>query len=141
MDNTLHGSDALASPYPLLPFHLLVRLKPHFRGEFVVSAYIAYKKRTGQAYTTPRKPNNFTENLIPKRVKLDDKYRGGTKMSRKRTVYSAEFKTRLVLEVLREEKTLNEIASTNNVNLANALKISSLSSNSASSSASRMVKS
>jgi transposase-like protein len=32
-------------------------------------------------------------------------------MSRKRTVYSAEFKTRLVLEVLREEKTLNEIAS------------------------------
>jgi len=27
-------------------------------------------------YTTPRKPNNFTENLIPKRVKLDDKYRG-----------------------------------------------------------------
>jgi hypothetical protein len=25
------------------------------------------------AYTTPRKPNNFTENLIPKRVKLDDK--------------------------------------------------------------------
>ena len=29
-----------------------------------------------QQYTTPRKPNNFTENLIPKRVKLDDKYRG-----------------------------------------------------------------
>ncbi len=27
-------------------------------------------------YTTPRKPNNFTENLIPKIVKLDDKYRG-----------------------------------------------------------------
>ena len=27
-------------------------------------------------YTTPRKPNNFTENLIPKRVKLDDKNRG-----------------------------------------------------------------
>jgi hypothetical protein len=24
----------------------------------------------------PRKSNNFTENLIPKRVKLDDKYRG-----------------------------------------------------------------
>jgi hypothetical protein len=24
-------------------------------------------------YTTPRKPNNFIENLIPKRVKLDDK--------------------------------------------------------------------
>jgi hypothetical protein len=24
-------------------------------------------------YTTPRKPNNFTENLIPKIVKLDDK--------------------------------------------------------------------
>ena len=27
-------------------------------------------------YTTPRKSNNFTENLIPKRVKLDDKNRG-----------------------------------------------------------------
>ena len=27
-------------------------------------------------YTTPEQPNNFTENLIPKRVKLDDKYRG-----------------------------------------------------------------
>jgi hypothetical protein len=40
---------------------------------------------------SPEKPNNFTENLIPKRVKLDDKYRGGKKMSRKRTVYSAEF--------------------------------------------------
>jgi len=40
-------------------------------------------------------------------------------MSRKRTVYSAEFKTRLVLEVLREEKTLNEIASANNVNPKN----------------------
>ena len=24
-------------------------------------------------YTIPRKPNNFTENLIPKIVKLDDK--------------------------------------------------------------------
>jgi putative transposase len=43
----------------------------------------------------------------------------GTKMSRKRTVYSAEFKTRLVLEVLREEKTLNEIASANNINPKN----------------------
>jgi len=40
-------------------------------------------------------------------------------MSRKRTVYSAEFKTRLVLEVLREEKTLNEIASANNINPKN----------------------
>jgi hypothetical protein len=25
-------------------------------------------------YTTPEKPNNFTENLIPKRVKLDVKH-------------------------------------------------------------------
>jgi len=40
-------------------------------------------------------------------------------MSRKRTVYSAEFKTRLVLEVLKEEKTLNEIASANNINPKN----------------------
>jgi hypothetical protein len=32
--------------------------------------------RAVPGYTTPRKPNNFTENLIPKRVKLDDKYRG-----------------------------------------------------------------
>jgi putative transposase len=36
-------------------------------------------------------------------------------MSRKRTSYSTEFKTKLVLEVLRGEKTLNEIASANNV--------------------------
>ena len=34
-------------------------------------------------------------------------------MSRKRTVYTAEYKTRLVLEVLKEEKTLAEIASAN----------------------------
>ncbi len=40
-------------------------------------------------------------------------------MSRKRTVYSAEFKTRLVLEVLKEDKTLNEIASANNINPKN----------------------
>lgn len=43
-------------------------------------------------------------------------------MSRKRTTYSAEFKTKLVLEVLRGEKTLNEIASANNIipkNLSN----------------------
>ena len=33
-------------------------------------------------------------------------------MSRKRTTYTAKFKTRLVLEVLKEEKTLVEIAST-----------------------------
>ena len=36
-------------------------------------------------------------------------------MSRKRTTYSAHFKTKLVLEVLREESTLNEIASKNNI--------------------------
>ena len=47
-------------------------------------------------------------------------------MSRKRTIYSTELKTRLVLEVLKEEKTLNEIASANNVtpkNLQNWKKI------------------
>jgi len=32
-------------------------------------------------------------------------------MSRKRRTYSAEFKAKLVLEVLEGEKTLNEIAS------------------------------
>jgi len=31
-------------------------------------------------------------------------------MSRKRTVYKTEFKTKLVLEVLKGDKTLNEIA-------------------------------
>jgi len=36
-------------------------------------------------------------------------------MSRKRTTYSAEFKTKLVLEVLREDNTLVEIASKNNI--------------------------
>jgi putative transposase len=43
-------------------------------------------------------------------------------MSRKRTTYSAEFKTKLVLKVLKGEKTLNEIASENNIipkNLSN----------------------
>ena len=36
-------------------------------------------------------------------------------MSRKRTTYSTEFKTKIVLEVLRGDKTLNEIASANNI--------------------------
>jgi len=36
-------------------------------------------------------------------------------MSRKRTLYSAEFKTKLVLEVLKNDKTINEIASSNNI--------------------------
>ena len=36
-------------------------------------------------------------------------------MSRKRTIYTTEFKTKLVLELLKGEKTLNEIASKNNV--------------------------
>ena len=47
-------------------------------------------------------------------------------MSRKRTIYSAEFKTRLVLEVLKEESTLVEISSKNNItpkNLQNWKKI------------------
>ncbi|MDQ7062072.1 MAG: IS3 family transposase [Sulfurimonas sp.] len=47
-------------------------------------------------------------------------------MSRKRTVYTAEYKTRLVLEVLKEEKTLAEIASANKItplNLQNWKKI------------------
>lgn len=47
-------------------------------------------------------------------------------MSRKRTIYSAEFKSKLVLEVLKNEKTLQEIASTNNItpkNLQNWKKI------------------
>jgi putative transposase len=44
----------------------------------------------------------------------------------KRTIYSAEFKSKLVLEVLKNEKTLQEIASTNNItpkNLQNWKKI------------------
>ncbi len=47
-------------------------------------------------------------------------------MSRKRTHYSAEFKSKLVLEVLKNEKTLAEIASANNItpkNLQNWKKI------------------
>ena len=36
-------------------------------------------------------------------------------MSRKRTVYTTEFKTKMVLEVLKGEKTLGEIASKHNV--------------------------
>ena len=40
-------------------------------------------------------------------------------MSRKMTKYSTQLKTRLVLEILKEEKTLNEIASANNINPKN----------------------
>jgi putative transposase len=40
-------------------------------------------------------------------------------MSKKRTTYSVEFKTKIVLEVLRGEKTLNQIASENNITPAN----------------------
>ena len=40
-------------------------------------------------------------------------------MSRKMTKFSTQLKTKLVLEVLREEKTLNEIASANNINPKN----------------------
>lgn len=36
-------------------------------------------------------------------------------MSRKRTIYSTEFKTKVVLEVLKGDKTINEIASANNI--------------------------
>jgi len=36
-------------------------------------------------------------------------------MSRKKTTYTTEFKTKLVLEVLKGEKTLSEIASANNI--------------------------
>jgi len=36
-------------------------------------------------------------------------------MSTKRTRYSSEFKVKLVLEVLKGEKTLSQIASTNNI--------------------------
>jgi len=40
-------------------------------------------------------------------------------MSRKMTKYSTQLKTRLVLEILKEERTLNEIASANNINPKN----------------------
>ena len=40
-------------------------------------------------------------------------------MSRKMTKFSTQLKTKLVLEILKEEKTLNEIASTNNINPKN----------------------
>ena len=36
-------------------------------------------------------------------------------MSRKKTVYTTELKTRLVLKLLKGEKTVNEIASENNI--------------------------
>ena len=47
-------------------------------------------------------------------------------MSKKRRIFTAEFKTKLVLEVLKNESTLNEIASKNNItpkNLQNWKKI------------------
>ena len=52
--------------------------------------------------------------LIPnsnKNAKIRDKKNEGYIMSRKRKTYTADFKAKLVLEVLQEEKTLNEIAS------------------------------
>ena len=36
-------------------------------------------------------------------------------MSKKRTTFSTEFKTKIVLEVLKGDKTINEIASANNI--------------------------
>jgi len=36
-------------------------------------------------------------------------------MSKKRTTYSTEFKTKIVLEVLKSDKTINDIASANNI--------------------------
>ena len=36
-------------------------------------------------------------------------------MSKKRTTFSAEFKTKIVLEALKDDKALNEIASANNI--------------------------
>ena len=40
-------------------------------------------------------------------------------MSRKRTTFSTEFKTKIVLEVLKSDKTINEIASVNNITQKN----------------------
>ena len=40
-------------------------------------------------------------------------------MSRKMTKFSTQLKTKLVLEVLKEERTLNEIASEHNINPKN----------------------
>lgn len=51
---------------------------------------------------------------------------GGIEMSKKRATYSAEFKSRLVLELLENEKTVAEIATENNItpkNLQNWKKI------------------
>ena len=42
---------------------------------------------------------------------LYKKRKGVYKLSKKRKIYSTKFKTKLVLEVLKGEKTLNEIAS------------------------------
>ena len=47
-------------------------------------------------------------------------------MSKKRRIFTAEFKTKLVLEVIKNESTLSEIASRNNItpkNLQNWKKI------------------
>ena len=41
--------------------------------------------------------------------------RRGTPLRVKRTIYKTEFKIKLVLEVLKGDKTLNEIASEHNV--------------------------
>jgi len=69
---------------------------------------------SNQKYTTPRKTDNNLKSLIPKKIKLNNKKKGKD-MSKKRTVYSAAFKTKLVLELLKEDKTLTQIASENNI--------------------------
>ena len=58
--------------------------------------------------------NNFFVKFYSLRVKFKDKIEG-SKMSRKMTQYSAEFKTKIVLEVLKGDKTINEIASEYNI--------------------------
>ena len=53
---------------------LIEQIKQDFKIDYYGDHGINHWRRV--YYTTPEKPNNFTENLIPKRVKLDDKYRG-----------------------------------------------------------------
>jgi len=74
----------------------------------------------------PRKTKQHFLNCYSRRAKITIENEEDNIMSKKRTVYTAEYKTRLVLEVLKEDKTLSEIASENKItplNLRNWKKI------------------
>ena len=76
--------------------------------------------KRNENYKTPQKPNSLILSTL-EQTKLTRE-----QMSRKRRIFSAVFKTKLVIEVLKDKSTLSEVASKNNAtpkNLQNWKKI------------------